>query len=185
MQIARMGKGEVQTINYGKRPNVIRIYNKIAEWNHQYAKLTRESGGVSLPPFENFYGYPARGVLLTRVERQFGGNRIPEELRTFTALRNVQCFNPFQEPILPDRMPPSLPRVEDYGVEMFLAGMELRRRISEDGLHRVLQWLNRNGARHGKRILNKYRDFLPFETSISVSNLFEIFQTSVSRQVAA
>jgi hypothetical protein len=33
---SEMGKRDIQTVYYGRRPNCIRVYNKIAEWQHQY-----------------------------------------------------------------------------------------------------------------------------------------------------
>ena len=38
---ARMGRQQVQTFYLGKRPDCFRIYEKIAEYHHQYTQLTR------------------------------------------------------------------------------------------------------------------------------------------------
>jgi hypothetical protein len=37
-QFARLGRGEIQTLYLGSRPNCFRIYNKIAELKKQYAQ---------------------------------------------------------------------------------------------------------------------------------------------------
>ena len=36
-----MGNREIQTLYYGKRPNVIRIYNKLEEYRVQYQRILR------------------------------------------------------------------------------------------------------------------------------------------------
>ena len=41
-QFVRMGRGEIQTLYLGSRPNCFRIYNKIAELKKQYAVLKRK-----------------------------------------------------------------------------------------------------------------------------------------------
>ena len=64
----------VETVYFGKRPNCYRIYDKIAEFRYQFARLKPDEG-LEKPPFEELYGYPETGVILTRVERQIGGGR--------------------------------------------------------------------------------------------------------------
>lgn len=36
LEIARMGNVELQTAYYGRRPNYIRVYDKVAEWRKEY-----------------------------------------------------------------------------------------------------------------------------------------------------
>ena len=38
---SEMGNGDIQTLYFGKRPNLIRIYDKQAEYRHQYRLLVR------------------------------------------------------------------------------------------------------------------------------------------------
>jgi hypothetical protein len=98
LQYARMGQQEVQTLYFGKKPNCFRVYDKIAEYHHQYARLARgSSDAAELPTFEEVYGYPERGLILTRVERQMGGGRIPKQVDTFGKLKAAELFNPFDK----------------------------------------------------------------------------------------
>lgn len=182
-EYARMGRQEVQTFYLGKRPNVFRIYNKLAEYHHQYEQLTRgASDAVELPSFENAYGHPESGIVLTRVERQIGGGRIPPQINTFGKLKTSAAFNPF------DRLDflaagVAEPRIEDHGEMVYLAGIGLRHLVEEIGLHRTRSLLNRCG--HAARILDNLRAFLPAEVGITAERLYAIYQNSVGRQLAA
>src|SRR5262249_39344375 len=56
------------TIQFGKRPDCVRIYDKTAELEHRYAKLTRQSQANC--SFEEWSGY-RRDAVITRIERQY------------------------------------------------------------------------------------------------------------------
>ncbi len=183
VEVARMGKGEIQTIYFGKRLNCFRIYNKIAEWRHQYARLKRGTD-AGYPSFKEVFRYPETGVVLTRVERQMGGGRIPERVSTFGKLRTLADFNPFDRLQFLGTGEPE-PRIEDYGFEKYAIGMFLRDRAQSLGGHRLRSWLNRNANRNAGRILHTYHDFLPAEEGITPEQLLETYQQSVARQLAA
>ena len=73
---SEMGNGDIQTLYFGKRPNLIRIYDKQAEYRHQYRLLVRTLGKSIEPPlFESVYGFSNPDSILTRVERQIRRTR--------------------------------------------------------------------------------------------------------------
>jgi len=104
---SQMGKREIQTLYFGKRPNCYRIYDKVAEWRVEYQRLRgRDSAALArrmmiagagpediewrfkseglnpdaddyIWPFEEMYGVPESGYTLTRCERQIGGGQVP------------------------------------------------------------------------------------------------------------
>lgn len=104
---SQMGKREIQTLYFGKRPNCYRIYDKIAEMKAEYrrfrgrdsaalVKRMLDAGATSdqvewrlkseglnpdaencTPTFETIYGVPENGCILTRCERQIGGGELP------------------------------------------------------------------------------------------------------------
>lgn len=104
---SQMGKREIQTLYWGKRPNCYRTYNKVAEWRAEYRRFCQrgipalikrmKKAGASAkqiswrlrseginpdadvcdPPFEEIYGVPERGYTLTRCERQIAGGDVP------------------------------------------------------------------------------------------------------------
>jgi len=95
-QLVEMGKGGIQTLYFGKRPNLFRIYDKHAEYKHQYAQILRKLGKDSeAPKFEDLFHVPENGTVITRVERQIGG-RIPPELATVGDLVNLPNYRPFE-----------------------------------------------------------------------------------------
>src|SRR6266446_1471864 len=90
---SEMGNREIQTLYYGKRPNVIRIYNKVEEYRAQYQRILRRvPPGVTPPTFADLFRVFEFGHILTRVERQMGGGRIPAAVATVGDLRNCADF---------------------------------------------------------------------------------------------
>lgn len=179
----QIGKKEIETIYFGKRPNCFRIYNKIAEWRHQYARM-RKRANADTPPFEEVFGYPETGVVLTRVERQIGGARIPGAVSTVGDLRALARFNPF------DRLQflaggEADPSVEEHGFEKYAIGMFLRDRVQKEGIHRVRAWLNRYAHKNAARLMDRYGDFLPANVEFNPARLLESYRDSISRQLAA
>jgi hypothetical protein len=86
----RATERNVQTLYFGKRPNCIRIYDKLAELRSRALEL-RPDESVLLNPIER------PGRVLTRVERQCGGGRIPAEVATVgTLLKNARSLDPFE-----------------------------------------------------------------------------------------
>ncbi|MEP6539596.1 MAG: hypothetical protein ABJF23_29945 [Bryobacteraceae bacterium] len=186
LEFAQMGRQKIETLYFGKRPNCFRIYDKLAELHHQYAQLLRRaSDAAEIPTFVEKFGYPETGFVLTRVERQIGGSRIPAQIEQFDNLRKLAAFNPFENLELScggQSLPPS---IDDYGLMAYLAGMGARVAVEEMGMHRFRSLLNRHSAGNATRILRKVRDFLPCGAGIDSKKLFMTYQESVSRQLAA
>jgi len=178
----RMGRGEVQTIYLGKRPNCFRIYNKIAELKKQYLALLRKADHPgNLPAFEQVFGYPSEGLIVTRVERQYGGNRIPENIATVRDLwRNASSIYPFAPLQFSASGKPFL-NPDNYGLTTYLKGIGLRELVKEFGLHRVRRFLNVQSKGNASRILREHADFLPSAT-IDMPDLHELFAESITRQ---
>jgi hypothetical protein len=120
LQFISMGTATAETFYAGKRPVLIRIYNKLGEWRAQFRKLEcdcqrfnarmesmeltpeQKHYGMRVPPtWEQFcawQGYEYReGAILTRIESQIGGTRrLPYGLRTFGDLRYSSDLEPFK-----------------------------------------------------------------------------------------
>jgi hypothetical protein len=181
---AEMGNREIQTLYYGKRPNVIRIYNKIEEFRTQFRRMLRHvPAGVTPPTFEERFGVPESGYVLTRVERQMGGGKIPSALETVGDLRNCDVFNPFDglEFISDGRREP-IP--SEYKFMEYLAGMQLRHLAETQGMHAAITHITRHSKRNKKWALKKFGDFLPVPTAedLTRERLFELFQRSMAVQ---
>jgi hypothetical protein len=186
-QFVRMGRGEIQTIYLGSRPNCFRIYNKIAELKKQYAALKRsETKEQTLPSFQDMYGYPSEGFILTRVERQYGGSRIPAELSTLRALKeNALFFDPFSSVELIAGGAPE-PNPDGYELMKFLAGKGLRQLIHEQGMQRARRFVNQRSKGNAARTFRELSDFLPstFDGFRTV-DLTRQYRDSVQRQLQA
>lgn len=186
-QFSRLGRAEIQTLYLGSRPNCFRIYNKIAELKKQYAALKRkETDERPLSSFEELYGYPSEGFILTRVERQFGGSRIPDELSTLRALReNAANFDPFAslEFLACNKTEPD---PDAYELMKFLAGLGLRHLIRERGMQRTRKFVNKQSRGNAARTFRELSDFLPRTgPDFSIPDLTGLYRDSVQKQLAA
>lgn len=118
VQFVQMGSAKCQTLYAGKRPNLVRIYDKRTElylkWQRECQRIARFNSGLQkveltaeeilrhtrpTPTFEEFA--ENRGIsipadqILTRIERQIGG-KIPDAISTvgrlFRALPDFDAF---------------------------------------------------------------------------------------------
>jgi hypothetical protein len=188
-EFSEMGRRGIETLYFGKRPNVFRIYNKVAERQYRYAQMAarvKRSGTLAeLPSFADKFGHASEGVTLTRVERQIAGGRFPQHLGTFHKLRVLPDFDPFERLMFAGVGKPE-PNPDSYDLTHYLAGMQLRALIERDGIHRVRQFINRHSQRNGSRFLKNYGDFLPADDClITPQGLRDRFRISVSNQLAA
>jgi hypothetical protein len=186
-EFVEMGKSGIQTLYFGKRPNLYRIYDKTAELKQQYAKQLRKlPTGQERPRFEELYGIPEQGYVLTRVERQIGG-KIPDALATVAGLRNLDNFRPFEKlRVLTGGE--AEPNPDEHTFMEYCTGMYLRERAQREGMHPTLKFISQHSKRNTKWVLDKFAEFLPEEHAeqfINTAYLDESFRRSVMRQLAA
>jgi len=196
----QLGQRGIQTLYLGKRPNLFRIYDKVAEWQKQHKELRKQAGTAEIPDFHSFYGvWP--DTVLTRVERQIGGGKIAQQItikrETETAhvstlgelRRYAPEFNPFGNLELSRAALP--PQPNDFSdLNQYMSVMWARSVIPEWGLHAFRQWLNLHTNRNANRWLKRYGNWLSdadpeISDSISSSDLYERYRESVSKQLAA
>jgi len=192
-QLAELGRGNIQTLYFGKRPCLFRIYDKIAEYKQQYKRLLQqhkrlhEERRCALPSFEEVFGVPEQGYVLTRVERQYGGGKIPEEVSTVEQLRRLEHLEPFKPLGIVDGGLIE-PKAEDYSFETYLAGMQLRQMARELGMQAVAKHITRHSKGNTKWAYEKFKDFLPVEHTSEMVNTDYLnvqFQESIRRQFLA
>jgi len=182
---AEMGNRQIQTAYWGKRPNVIRVYDKYEELRAQYRRILRAVPEGMVPPtFEQCFELPEFGHILTRVERQMGGGRVPGELATVGDLQDCANFNPFSclEFISGGK---ALPDPKHYTFMEHAAGMHLRHLAETQGMQAAIAYITRNSKRNKKWALGKFGDFLPVpsQDDLTGERLFELFQRSVVPQL--
>jgi hypothetical protein len=178
-----VGKLGVETFTLGKRPNVYRFYNKIAELRHQYALLKRRSKSP-IPSFEELYGYPEKGLILTRVERQIGGGRIPAEIATVGELLNLPNFDPFNRLEILVRSATE-PNPESMDFSLYLQGRGFRDFVIEHGgVQNAVRLANKLSNGNGARFVKNFSDFLPrIENPLTEEQIFLRYRESVLKQL--
>lgn len=212
LQFIGMGTAVAQTIYAGKRPDLMRIYDKFAELRKQLRKLAIECNRFSkrmegmemseeqryygrrfVPTFEEFcksHGYQYReGDVLTRIERQIGGDRIPPELATMNGLRFAhELGDPFRgfklvgtEPILNINSVPDGVPVRDW-----LAALGLNWLAGHFGSVQLAHSLvRRNSNGNGKRLLESLKGCLaPTRPPLTIEQINESFRRSTLAQVS-
>jgi len=183
---SEMGIGNIQTLYFGKRPNLIRIYDKMAEYRSAYRKLKREHKGETIPTFESIYGVPDDDSILTRVERQIGG-RIPPRLATLgDVVRRAPDFKPFEALKIARRAAEPL-NEPNLRFETYCTAQYLRDKASREGMQAIgpffTQKTNGNSAWAWKKY-GPYLKSLSESNGLSSGELQGLFEISMARQFA-
>jgi hypothetical protein len=138
----------VETLTFGRRPNMFRIYDKLAQLCLRAKKIC----GLE-PTLLNSTEAGNPHVPLTRVERQYGGGKIPSELATLASLRDrALTINPF-EPLEFLAGPTPIPVSADLGGSQYLKLIGLRRLIELNGYQATVSELNQRTGGKGKRLI--------------------------------
>lgn len=185
---SEMGTGGIQTLYFGKRPNLIRIYDKQAEYRNAYKKLVGKLGkDVEPPSFEAVYGIQTPERALTRVERQIGG-RVPKEVATLgDVMEHHANLRPFTKLRILEHAT-QLPKSSEMSFETYCTAMFLRRMAGEDGMQATDTFLAVNSSGNAGWARRKYSRYLPSASDpLSVTNegLQQRFAESLHRQLAA
>jgi hypothetical protein len=211
VQFVGMGNAVAQTLYAGKRPNLIRIYNKLAEWFNQLKKQERDyrrfnagMAGMEMSPEQLHYGaripptieefcmaegYEYReGNILTRIERQIGGSRFPPELTTFNDLRFAHELAPFKELRLVGREPIRQLESPPDGVPIrnWLAALGLESLQQQLGSAQLAHSIVRkHGKGNGARVLQSIAECLPTRREpLTMEEVQESFRKSTLLQTS-
>jgi hypothetical protein len=183
----RIGKAGIQTVSAGRRPNIVRVYDKVAECKDQLRKLQRKrSRDADELTLEREFGISENAVI-TRVERQFGGQRIPRAIECFGLLSRLPEFNPFTNIEICNGTGARVPTIPECGLDTWLTGTLLHQFQTEMGEQQFRRWLNANSAGNAARYRKKYADFLQPEGDNLLTNetIFQTYRKSVMEQLAA
>ena len=187
LQYGLVGHGDVETIIAGSRPNVFRIYNKTKECLYQFRGMQRHASLDADPlEFEKEFGLKETDIL-TRIERQIGGSRIPPEVATFPCLQNLPDFNPFTSLEIISSGQPFLPSPQDCDGLEFYTGMGLQAEAQRMGMQGFRKQLNKQTKGNAARTLERYSRFFPdgHEFPISIQQIVEACKQSTIKQLAA
>jgi hypothetical protein len=187
MKYQCIGKAGIQTLSAGKRPNMVRIYNKVDEYKEQLRKMHRKrSADAEDLTLESEFGVSENDVI-TRVERQFGGQRIPGVIDSFGKLSSLPTFDPFNNIEIRNGSGAKVPNIEECGLDMWLTGMRLREMRDEMGEQQFRRFLSKHSAGNQSRYQKRYADFLEpdGDNLLTSGTLFETYRDSVVKQLSA
>jgi hypothetical protein len=182
-----VGRCEVETVTYGSRPNVIRVYNKVEECLSQFRMMQRKVIPSAEPlSFEKEFGLKETDIL-TRIERQCGGSRIPPELATFRCLQILPDFNPFTSLEIISSQCHSLPSPQECAGLEYYTGLGLHAESCRMGLQNFRKQLNQQSKGNAARTLERYHRFFPDgdQECISIEQIFKSYRQSTIDQLAA
>lgn len=210
LEFIAMGTAQAQSLYAGRRPNCVRIYDKIAEWSRQWRKLQHDyerfNRGMKdfelneeqryyaerhVPSFQEWCrreGFEYRaGAILTRVERQIGGDRMPPELQTMRDLNRAHEFNPFKAlqiinagPVVCIDKPP-----EFASMRNFLAALGFLKLGEHFGdLQQAVSYITKFGNGNGKRVLDTILPLLPQERpAVTEAEILDRYRRTTEQQV--
>jgi hypothetical protein len=173
------GDGELgATIYFGRGPDLVRIYDKIAERERRTNSGKCGQQTVSIPL--------SGRLVLTRVERQIRSGRIPTEFKTFGSLcANAMTVDPFSRVLIVSGGKPEL-CINDHPIRDYLEGLGLRHLILEIGLAGTWAALGARSGGNVGRIFRRLKSFIPTDPEdFEMPNLFDLYRKSLHRQLSA
>lgn len=211
VQFVAMNNATAETIYAGKRPVLIRIYNKLGEWRVKFRRLECESNrfnrrmnGMELTPEQAYYGmripptweeFCARqgyeysaGAILTRIESQIGGTRgLPFGLKRFGDLRYAHELHPFKAMRIISPQPVLSVDAPPEGVSVrnWLASLGLERVQQAHGSFQAARSIViKFGQGNGARILESLSECSrPSRPPVDMSDIQRVFRESTLKQI--
>jgi hypothetical protein len=173
---------QVETLYFGRRPNIFRIYNKTEErWNKYRRLITKQNTGDPIPTFEELYGH-RRDEILTRVERQYGAGRVPKLIGTLRGLKeNAANINPF-EPLRFLPLTVSEESVNELTGDAFIKGQGVLRLIERLGYHEAKRVMNKKTCRNANRLFTQLKNS---DRTCTPPDLYAIYRDAINRQLSA
>jgi len=182
-----------------------RVRYGLTPWVKGLSKDLR-SGAARIFPFPDFQSWlreqcigpmakvlemPALPKVFTRVERQMGAGRVPEQLNSFERIfsREAVEFNPFERLQFSSFDADTKINPDDYSIVELAAGMMFRQWL-ETGMSYQQLYALWNKKRNAKRYSKKFAPFIAAANpskveSISSAELYEQYRESLTRQLAA
>jgi hypothetical protein len=172
----------VETLYFGKGANIFCLYDKTAERLVEYRRLVKH-GKEGLPSFEALYGYSEHEVV-TRVERRYGGGRIPETIRTVGEVQtNALAINPY-EPLRFLQIVVSDESVNRLSGIEFLKAQGFLRVVERHGLHEGMRLLDQKTCRNTHRLLTQFENLRVTDKHSTPPELDSLYKEAISHQVS-
>lgn len=196
LKAERIGKVGIQTLTAGQRPNLIRFYDKVAEYKDQLKKLQRKMPQTMRSELTLQYVFGvAEDSIITRIERQYGGGSVPviagdenkraTKIEVFGELGQLPDANPFANVEIALGKFARTPTLGECGLNTFAVGKLLREWRDEMGPQQFHRYLNKQSSGNAARYEKRYAPFLdPDDEPITGQTIYETYRESVKRQLA-
>lgn len=177
----RFRSSSTEGLHYGRRPNLYRVYDRVAASRQEYRREMRSISVEQRPTFSETYGFDVDDVI-TRVERQLGGQPLRTQFPSFGALiENALKYDPFS------RMDFSINALKESHWETLTPSQRLKVAgalyfLHGRSWHELRAWLDR-GNRNGARQLDKLRGLLGAGDTLVPPDLRQLYRQSVARQL--
>ena len=197
LKAERIGKVGIQTLTAGQRPNLIRFYDKVAEYKDQLKKLQRKMPQTMRSELTLQYVFGvAEDAIITRIERQYGGGSVPviaggedkraTKIEVFGELGQLPDANPFANVEIALGKFARTPTLEECDLNTYAVGKLLREWRDEMGPQQFHRFLNAKSSGNAARYEKRYAPFLdPGDEVITGQTIYETYRESVERQLAA
>jgi hypothetical protein len=165
-------KGSVTSVVFGKRPDLYRIYDRVAEKQERRVEILY-SGMYS--------GAPVPTV--TRVERQCSGRAIPKDLSTLGGLfEHAAAADPFPGLVCTETKDAHV-STEDWNPQKWLMSVGLATAVKQFGEATVRARLNRAGG-NANRLFSQYSELLRADRAgVTADRLREIYRNGTLKQL--
>ncbi|HYX49379.1 MAG TPA: hypothetical protein VE843_06525 [Ktedonobacteraceae bacterium] len=174
---------KVETLEFGARPNLYKVYDKVAERLHSYSRYLRRAKKKGLEPqsFESLYGHPPTKVL-TRIERQFG--KVPPEVNTLVKLKNsADTWNPFHNNEFLTSAA-YLVLENDLAIKDLIVVDWLRQKQAEVGLQQLKTWIRKQTGSNANRFFKAFLPYLALKP-LSPPDLNSSFKQELLQQISS
>jgi hypothetical protein len=178
----------IETLYFGKRPNLIRIYDKRAQLHHE-AKT--QATRIQQPGFRASFDQTSSSradvaLALTRIERQIGKG-LPKEIETLGNLLSPSLtFDPF-DCLKITNSPPAPIISPEESFETRSTALFLFDLIHAEGRQAANAYVRKHGNGNTKKIWNKYDSLLvgtADDAGLNDERLREMFSMSLISQLA-
>lgn len=142
--------GTVETLEYGRRPNLIRIYDKRAQLEAAVRRIRGRMARESELHTQLSAASSSDEAPWTRVERQYGGRGIPKQLATLRAIRDAaREVNPFES--ITFHRPAAPSDLSHLSGPKYARCLGLKTMIERDGMPGAIREFNRRSPGKGRR----------------------------------
>jgi hypothetical protein len=165
----RRGQAQVESLRFGRFPNCLHIYDKLEE-----ARIHRTHNASKFAQFDTLQ------TVITRVERQLWGNKLPRFIHGFGDLPRAVEFDPFEDLLLVAASE-GVGKVKAKTVTAIYAAKGIQHDIAAYGLQAVRLQINRLSPGNASRIINRLIDL----EADAGPNLLEIYLRETAAQLRA